>query len=429
MRFPAALALVLLLVAPASSQVVINGFGTGGGGGVITGSGTSGQVTVWNGASTITGFTGFTFDNGTSLFTAPNVTTTGTVTVGSRTGTAASAAAFDSTGKLVAGSVPLSLTSAIQVSYPNASVTGTTTNRLVKITSDPPTGVLLTTGDTVGAAFGICASGCGTTGSAAITIMGLASCEFDGSTTALNYVIVSTTTAGKCSDGGSTFPSGVTVIGKVQSTNVGAGTYPITVFLNDVAAATSGGNGRGTTVTINGSNVASNNGNVNDTTPAAPTGATNVLWQKTNGNPSTISAYIPVANNRRVCAMRVGTDDGSVLTDAMLGPQGNVCFVQGAATVVEINVSADGGTPNVIPQRNRVGGSTANLVSSALATASSGGIACSNTGGTTGINGTTTCTNTLQNTSLNAGDYIQLVSGTAGGVAKRMSIFVVYTIN
>jgi hypothetical protein len=155
----------------------------------------------------------------------------------------------------------------------------------------------------------VCASGCGTTASANITIMGFASCQFDGGTTALNYVVVSTTAAGKCSDGGSTFPAGVTVIGKVQSTNVGAGTYPITVFLNDVASATSGGNGRGTTVTINGSNVASNNGNFNDTTPVATAGNKLVTWQKTNGNPSTISAQVSASGLIDV----LGSTQGQIL--------------------------------------------------------------------------------------------------------------------
>jgi hypothetical protein len=127
--------------------------------------------------------------------------------------------------------------------------------------------------------------------------------------------------------------------------------------------------------------------------------------------------------------MVVGADNTSAaLADTDLGPQGRQCFVAEAATVVEVTVAADAGTPNIIPAKNHAG-SASNLVSGALATASSGGIACSNTGGTTGIDGATTCSNTLQNTSLAAGDWIQLTSGTAGGTAKRMSISVTYTVN
>jgi hypothetical protein len=93
-----------------------------------------------------------------------------------------------------------------------------------------------------------------------------------------------------------------------------------------------------------------------------------------------------------------------------------------------MDVAADGGTPNVIVGNNAAG-STTNIVSAALATAASGGIACSNTGGTTGIDGATTCSATLQNASLAAGSYLELVSGTAGGTAKLMTIHIIYTVN
>jgi len=69
-----------------------------------------------------------------------------------------------------------------------------------------------------------------------------------------------------------------------------------------------------------------------------------------------------------------------------------------------------------------------NLTSSSLAS-SSGYMGCSNAGGTAGIDGGTTCSGTLQNTALNGGDWIELVSGTAGGAAKLVSIHVVYSVN
>jgi hypothetical protein len=96
-----------------------------------------------------------------------------------------------------------------------------------------------------------------------------------------------------------------------------------------------------------------------------------------------------------------------------------------SATILEMDVNADGGTPNVIVGRNHAG-TISNIVSSALATAASGGIACSNTGGTTGLNGVTTCSATLQNTSLAVGDYLELVSGTAGGTAKFFVVHIIY---
>lgn len=130
---------------------------------------------------------------------------------------------------------------------------------------------------------------------------------------------------------------------------------------------------------------------------------------------------------RRVCDIPVGNQSGSAITNAQLGPQTRLCFIPTAATIVEMDVAADGGTPKVVVGLNHAG-TVSNIVSSALATATSGGIACSNTGGTTGIDGVTRCSATLQNTSVAAGDYLELVSGTAGGTAKLMTIHVTYMV-
>lgn len=145
-------------------------------------------------------------------------------------------------------------------------------------------------------------------------------------------------------------------------------------------------------------------------------------------NNAVTSAKMAVANTYRTCDVPVGDTSASALTNAQLGPQSRICFMPAAATIIEMDVNADAGTPTVIVGRNRAG-TIVNIVSSALATAASGGIACSNTGGTTGLNGATTCSSTLQNTSLNAGDYLELVSGTAGGTAKFFVVHVTYTVN
>src|ERR1019366_212431 len=69
-------------------------------------------------------------------------------------------------------------------------------------------------------------------------------------------------------------------------------------------------------------------------------------------------------------------------------------------------------------------GSASDLVSSALATATSGGIACSKGSATTGLDGVTTCGGTLQNTSIAAGDWIETKTGSgfASSGAKRLSV-------
>lgn len=145
-------------------------------------------------------------------------------------------------------------------------------------------------------------------------------------------------------------------------------------------------------------------------------------------NNAVTSAKMAVVNTRRVCDMAFGNTNGSALANGDLGPQKRMCFIPAAATVVEVNVAADGGTPSIIVARN-VAGTVADLVSSALATAASGGIACSKTSAVTGIDGATTCSATLQNTALAAGSYLEAVSGTAGGTAKLMTVHIVYTID
>ena len=139
----------------------------------------------------------------------------------------------------------------------------------------------------------------------------------------------------------------------------------------------------------------------------------------------------PGFSARRSCTILItGSGTAGVLQDGDFGStlDGQDCFINSAATVMEITVRSDAGTPNVIVGRNRVG-TVVNLTSSALATAAAGAQACSAAAATTGIDGVNTCSATLQNASLAAGDWLGVVSGTAGGTAKRMSIAITYVVN
>jgi hypothetical protein len=128
------------------------------------------------------------------------------------------------------------------------------------------------------------------------------------------------------------------------------------------------------------------------------------------------------------CDMAFGsTNAAAALANADLGPQVGICFVPAAATVLEIDARADAGTPAVMVGVDH-GGTVSNLVSAALATASGGGRACAKATAAAGVDGTS-CAGTLQNTGISAGDYIQAVSGTAGGTAKWMTVHVVYSVN
>ncbi len=158
------------------------------------------------------------------------------------------------------------------------------------------------------------------------------------------------------------------------------------------------------------------------------TSASNVTTIAAN---AVTSAKMAVVNTRRTCTIIVpGSGGGGVLVDADFGAtlDGQDCFISAPATLVEVTVRADTGTPNVIPQRDRLG-TAVNIVSSALATAAAGAQACSKGSAVTGLDGATTCSATLQNTSLSAGDWLGLASGVAGGTAHRMSVAITYTVN
>jgi hypothetical protein len=130
-------------------------------------------------------------------------------------------------GGTMTGNLDLS-SYAMAVEIANAGTTGTTLNKLAKLTGAPSTAVIAGTSDTTGV-IGVVISGAGTTGNAVIARNGICSCVFDGATTAGDYVQVSSTVAGDCKDAGASPPTSGQIIGRVLSTNGGAGTYAMSI--------------------------------------------------------------------------------------------------------------------------------------------------------------------------------------------------------
>ena len=197
-------------------------------------------------------------------------------------------------------------------------MTGTTAGLLVKVTGAPPKAKTIATTDVDGI-FGICVnvSGssltCGTSGNGNIAVLGQVPCQFDGATTAGDYVIGSTTSNGKCHDSGSStvYPTGVAVLGTVQSTNGAGGTYTMFLQTPDVASASgaSGGGGKGTALSVN-SSATKIQANLNASTPAAGAGNLNITWQaSSSGNTTSVSAEVPASGLLDV----IGSTRGSIL--------------------------------------------------------------------------------------------------------------------
>lgn len=373
--------------------------------------------------------------------------------------------------------------SPMEFDYVNSSSPGTTQYLLVSLDSSLQARQSQPT-DTNNL-LGVADAGAGTTGSVSVAVMGIIPCTFDNTTTINDYVILGT--GSQCHDAGATEPVAVQNIGRVQSVNGGAGTNAIIrIGLPDVIAPqTSGGSGTvspcavvgaiayynaignvvvcdplfltdgagnfnavsGTFTGASGGYIAFGQGSVPTLSeansayfypaaaitssfgtmlPDAPGTAGQVLTI-TSAPDAThiITQWQPASSGGiRTCMMRIGSDNGAALINTDIAPQAAMCFISSALTAIEVNVKADGGTPSLVVSKISPAGVVTDLLSTALATAAAGAFACSNTGGTTGLNGTTTCSATLQNTSVPAGYYLQTTTATAGGTAKRLSVAV-----
>lgn len=111
--------------------------------------------------------------------------------------------------------------------------TPTVLNSLAKLFGPPASVGSTTIADTSGS-VGVCISGCGSSGSAVIQQVGLTSCNFDGATTANDYVQISPSIAGNCRDSGGSYPTSGQVIGRVLSSQGVAGTYTMLLFSPEI---------------------------------------------------------------------------------------------------------------------------------------------------------------------------------------------------
>ena len=116
----------------------------------------------------------------------------------------------------------------------NGSVNGTCLYCLAKISNQAGFGLaeMTLTTDTNGA-IGIVISGAGTTGPAQIQLSGYTTCQFDGATTAGDYVQISPNTLGFCFDAGASPPASGEVIGRVLGTNGAPGLYSVILQIKD----------------------------------------------------------------------------------------------------------------------------------------------------------------------------------------------------
>lgn len=116
----------------------------------------------------------------------------------------------------------------------NNDAAGTTQFELVKTNSSNTIQTIATTD--IDGVIGVCIAGCGTSGLGLVQVMGVARIAMDGSVISGDWVIPSTTSAGKGHDAGATRPGVAQPIGIVVSpTTGGAGTYNVLLELGPPA--------------------------------------------------------------------------------------------------------------------------------------------------------------------------------------------------
>jgi hypothetical protein len=130
----------------------------------------------------------------------------------------------------VNGNADVMANGAYLTEIPNASSTGTTANKLAKLTGAPSTAVLAATTDTDGI-IGVVAGGAGTTGNAQIAISGQASCVFENATTAGDFVSIGSSTAGDCHDAGATRPGSGQTLGRVLATVTAGSSAEVLLYI------------------------------------------------------------------------------------------------------------------------------------------------------------------------------------------------------
>jgi hypothetical protein len=187
-------------------------------GGITLNTGVTGQMAYYSGASAISG--------------TSNLNVSGS-NIGIGTATA-------SQPLTVNGNADLMGSNAVLTEIANASSTGTTANKLAKLTGAPSTALITATTDT-GGALGIVVGNAGTSGNAQIAIAGQASCVFENTTVAGDYVQIGSSTAGDCHDAGSTYPTSGQVLGRVLASG-SAGTYAVALFGPEISPASGGNN-------------------------------------------------------------------------------------------------------------------------------------------------------------------------------------------
>jgi len=180
----------------------------------------------------------------------------------------------------------------------NDATNGTTLNQLA-IYNSGATGLQTAATTSTDGVVGIVSSGAGTTNKAAITWAGFAACNFDAANpVAGDYVIASTTQAGKCHDTGSTTrPTGVQVIGRIEGGGVRVSLGPPSGSSGGGAVTSVFGRTGSVTAASGDYSVSQVTGAAADSAVVHLAGAETIAGAKTFSSNVTLSGNLNVAGN------------------------------------------------------------------------------------------------------------------------------------
>jgi hypothetical protein len=146
-------------------------------------------------------------------------------------------------------------------------------------------------------------------------------------------------------------------------------------------------------------------------------------------NNTVTSTQLAVVNTRRTCMIPVGDGTTTVVSGDYSPFKAARCFFPYAATIVEVALQCDAGTPSIQFETRHANTTLTDILSGALA-ANGTTLTCAltSTSGTC-IDGTTSSGSiTISTTSIAAGDWIEVKSGTAS-TEKNCSAAFTVTVN
>jgi hypothetical protein len=122
--------------------------------------------------------------------------------------------------------------------FANSVSPGTILNDLANLVAPGNAGVKTAPAGTTGGIMGIVSAGAGTTGVATVQESGQSFCNFDGAATTGDYVQMSSSVAGDCTDAGANYPTSGQVIGRVEQTSGSPALLGLTLFGPEIQVPT-----------------------------------------------------------------------------------------------------------------------------------------------------------------------------------------------